>query len=162
MNLIDILIAAFCIGFAVSGLLNGLVRQAGGWAGLILGHLAGLKFGGVVQRMLGFEFPRAETVAYLVTFLAVYIAVRVVGSMAERRVRGSNLSGADRLTGGAAGLLKGLLLSILLVFLLVSLLPKDTQYLRNSKLAPKVVIAARWMAPAFPDKVRAAFLEKLR
>ncbi|HEY5996875.1 MAG TPA: CvpA family protein, partial [Candidatus Deferrimicrobiaceae bacterium] len=90
------------------------------------------------------------------------IAVRVIGSMAERRVRGSKLSGIDRLTGGAAGLLKGLLLSILTVFLLVVFLPRDARILKTSKLSPKVVVAARWMAPAFPDKVRQAFDEKFR
>ena len=44
MNLLDIVIAVFCIGFTGSGLLKGLVRQAAGWAGLILGHIAGVNF----------------------------------------------------------------------------------------------------------------------
>lgn len=162
MNLLDIVIAVFCIGFTGSGLLKGLVRQAAGWTGLILGHIAGVNFYGIVQRTLDLEFPKAEAAAYLITFVTVYFAVRVVGSMAERRVRGSKLSGVDRLTGGAAGLLKGLLLSILTVFLLVVFLPRDAQLLKTSKLSPRVIVAARWMAPAFPEKVRQAFDEKFR
>jgi membrane protein required for colicin V production len=162
LNLLDIAIGLLCVGFTLSGLLKGLVRQAAGWAGLILGHLAGLRFHGLVQRTFELEFPKADVVAYLITFVAVYFAARVVGSMAERRVRGSRLSGADRATGGAAGLLKGVLLSILLVFVTVVFVPRDAQFLRSSKLLPKVIGAARWMAPAFPDKVRQAFEEKLR
>ncbi len=162
MNLLDIAIAGSCIGFALSGLLKGLVRQAAGWTGLILGHLAGVKFHGFVQRMLQLDFPKAETVAYLVTFVGVYVAVRLVGSMLERRVRGSKLSGADRFIGGAAGLLKGVLLSILLVFVMVVFLPRDARFLHTSKLTPRVIVAARWMAPAFPAKVQDAFNEKFR
>ncbi len=162
MNLLDIAIAGLCAGFMLSGLLKGLVRQAAGWTGLILGHLAGVKFHGIVQRTLQLDFPKAETVAYLITFVAVYVAVRLVGGMLERRVRGSKLSGADRLSGAAAGLLKGVLLSILLVFVMVVFLPKDARFLHTSKLVPKVIVAARWMAPAFPDKVREAFNEKFR
>ena len=146
----------------LGGILKGLVRQASGWAGLILGHIAGVNFYGIVQRALQLDFPKAETVAYLITFLVVYFGVRFVGSMVERRVRGSVLSGADRLGGGAAGLLKGLLLSVLLVFLLVVFLPRDARFLQTSKLAPKVVVAAKWMSPAFPAKVREAFNEKFR
>lgn len=162
MNLLDIVIGAFCIGFTLSGILKGLVRQAAGWAGLILGHLAGMKFHGVVQRALQLDFPHAETVAYLITLLGLYMAARFAGSLTERRVRGSKLSGADRAMGGAAGLLKGVLLSVLLVFVLVVFLPRDAHFLLTSKLAPKVVVAAKWMAPAFPDKVREAFTEKFR
>jgi membrane protein required for colicin V production len=162
VNLIDIVIALFCVGFCLSGLFKGLVRQAAGWAGLILGHLAGLRFNGLVVRALKLDFPRAETAGYLIAFVVVYVAARLVGSLVEGRVRGSKLSGADRVAGGAAGLLKGVLLSILLVFLLVAFLPRDAQYLRASRLAPYVIEAAHRLSPAFPAKVREAFDEKFR
>jgi membrane protein required for colicin V production len=162
VNLLDIAIAGFCVGFGLSGLLKGLVRQAAGWAGLILGHLAGVNFHGPVQRLFQLDFPKAEAVAYLIAFLAVYVLVRLVGGLLEGRIRGSKLSGADRLAGGAAGFLKGLLLSILLVFLLVVFLPRDARFLHTSKLAPKVIVAAKWMSPVFPAKVREAFDEKFR
>lgn len=162
MNLLDVAIGAFCIGFALSGILKGLVRQAAGVAGIVLGHLAGTRFHPEAQRWLQLDFPYAEAVAYALVLAAVYVAVRLAGGLLEGRIRGSRLSGADRLGGAAAGLLKGVLLSVLLVFLLVVFLPRDARFLRSSKLAPKVMVAARWMSPVFPAKVRAAFDEKLR
>jgi uncharacterized membrane protein required for colicin V production len=162
VSLLDLVIAVFCIGFALSGLLKGLVRQASSWIGLILGHLAGVKYFATAQQYLKLDFPRAETAAYVIVFVVVYLAVRFAGGFLEQRVRASKLSGTDRLAGGLAGFLKGLLLSILLVFVLVVFLPKDGSFLKSSKLAPKVVVAARWMSPLFPEKVRASFNEKFR
>jgi len=52
-------------------------------------------------------------------------------------VRKSKLSGADRLAGMAAGLVKGALFSILIVFLLVILLPRDARLLRESESGPR-------------------------
>jgi len=98
----------------------------------------------------------------MAVFLAVYLAVRLIGALIEGRVRNSKLSGADRLAGMAAGLLKGVLLSILLVFLLVVLLPRDARVLRESKAAPTAIVAGRWLAAAFPERIAESFREKMR
>jgi membrane protein required for colicin V production len=160
VNLLDIAIIALCLGFALYGIVQGVVRQLFSWGGLILGHIAGVKYYDTAQQRLHLDFPHGEIVAYLLTFLATYLACRLVGLLIERWVRGSELSGTDRAAGMLAGFVKGALLSILLVFVLVILLPRDTGLLRQSTLAPRAMVAATWVAKIFPEKIRDAFREK--
>ena len=161
MNLLDIVIAVLCLGLAVHGIFQGMVRQLFSWGGLIAGHIAGVKFYAIAQERLRLDFSHGDVVAYLLTFLAVYLAVRLAGLLVERWVRGSALSGTDRIAGMLAGFGKGVLLSVLLVFVLVILLPRNASFLRESKLAPKAMVAARWIQKVFPERIRHAFQEKI-
>lgn len=162
MNLLDICIMAICVVLALLGLLKGFVRQAVSIAGLILGHILAVRYNAEVQKLLQFDFPHAGVAAYLLALLAVYIAVRLLGLLIERWIRGTKLSGLDRLLGLLAGAAKGALLSILLVFLLVVILPRNAALVKNSKLAPRVLVAAEWLEKVFPDQIRESFREKLR
>jgi uncharacterized membrane protein required for colicin V production len=162
MNLLDLILAVLIVGFAVSGIARGLVRQLFSLGGLVAGHLSGIRYYAFAQGKLGLSFQYAEVVGYAVVFLAAYLAVRLIGGLIEGRVRTSKLSGSDRLAGMAAGLLKGALSSILIVFLLVILLPRDARLLRESKAAPTAVAAGTWLAAAFPERFAESFREKIR
>jgi len=162
MNPLDLVLAAMLAGFAVSGIVRGLVRQVFTLGGLLAGHLIGIRYASPAQAKLGFEFRYSEVASYAILFLAVYLAVRLAGGWIEGRVRKSKLSGTDRFGGMLAGLVKGALFSILLVFLLVIFLPADARLLRESKAAPVAVAAGKRLAAAFPERFAEAFREKLR
>jgi membrane protein required for colicin V production len=162
VSFLDVVIAVLCLGFAVYGIFQGMVRQLFSWGGLLLGHIAGVKFYATAQSQLRLDFPHGDVVGYLLTFLGVYLVVRLAGLVVERWIRSSELSGTDRAAGMLAGFAKGALLSVLLVFVLVIILPKDTAFLRESKLAPTAMKAARWMEKLFPEKIREGFREKIR
>src|SRR5512134_781285 len=162
MNSLDIGILALCAVLGLLGLLQGFIRQAASWAGLILGLVAGWRYGEAARMLLQFDFTGGAVAAYLLVLLAVYIAVRLIGLLVERWVRGTKLSGADRFLGLLAGLAKGVLVSILLVFFLVLLLPRDASLLKGSKISPRLMVAARWMEGAFPERIRESFREKMR
>src|SRR3990172_12527007 len=161
MNLLDLLLAVLVAWFAVSGIVQGLVRQLFSLGGLIAGHLAGIRYYAFAQGKLGLSFQYAEVVGYAVVFMGVYLSVRLIGGLIEGRVRESKLSGTDRLAGMAAGLGKGALLSILIVFLLVILLPRDARLLREAKAAPTAVAAGKRLAAAFPERFAESFREKV-
>ena len=162
MNLLDLLLAVLVAWFAVSGIIQGLVRQIFSLGGLIAGHLAGIRYYAYAQGKLGLSFQYAEVAGYAVVFMGVYLSVRLIGGLIEGQVRESKLSGTDRLAGMAAGLVKGSLLSVLVVFLLVILLPRDTRLVRESKAAPTVIAAGKWFAAAFPERFAESFREKVR
>jgi membrane protein required for colicin V production len=162
MNPLDICIVALCAALGLFGLLMGFVRQAASWAGLILGLAAGWKYGAAAQKFLRLDFPGAAVAAYLLAVLGVYIAVRLIGLLVEQWIRGTKLSGGDRFLGMLAGLAKGAFLSVLLVFFLALLLPRDASLLKGSKLSPHLMVAARWMEDAFPERIRESFREKTR
>lgn len=160
MNVIDVVLAVLCVWFVVAGIARGLVSQLFSLGGIVAGHLAGIRYYAEAVSILKLSFQYSEAVGYLAVFLAVYVAFRLVGGLIEGRVRASKLSGADRLAGGAAGLVKGALLSVLLVFLLVILLPPDSRVLRESKAAPYAVSAGRRLAAVFPERIADSFREK--
>lgn len=162
MNPLDIGIVALCAVLALFGLLRGFVRQAASLAGLVLGHILAVRYNAGVQKLLHFDFPHAGIAAYLLALLAVYIAVRLLGLLIERWIRGTKLSGTDRFLGALAGAVKGALFSILLVFVLVVLLPRDAALLKSSRLAPRALTAAGWIEKTFPEKIRESFREKFR
>lgn len=162
MNPLDIGIAAMVAVLALLGLLKGLVRQAASWAGLILGLVAGWKFGAAVQKPLDLDFTGGAAASYLLVILAVYIAVRLAGLLVERWVRGTKLSGTDRFLGMLAGAAKGVLLAVLLAFFLALLLPRDAPLLSGSRFYPRLAAAALWMEGAFPEGIRESFREKMR
>jgi membrane protein required for colicin V production len=161
MNLLDLILAVLMAWFAVSGIARGLVQQLFSLGGLVAGHLSGIRYYSFAQAKLGLSFQYAEVVAYVVVFLAAYLAVRLIGVLIEGRVRNSKLSGSDRLAGMVAGLVKGALLSILIVFLLVILLPRDARILRESKAAPIAVAAGKRLADVFPERFSESFREKV-
>ena len=160
MNPLDIAVVALCAVLAILGLLHGIVRQAASIAGLILGHLAGVKYYAQAQQYLRLDFTGGHIVAYLAALLGVYLAVRLIGLLVERWVRGTKLSGMDRFLGLLAGSAKGVLLAVLLVFLLVILLPRDASLLKGSKLAPRLIVAAGWAEKVFPERIGQSFREK--
>ena len=160
MNLLDLILAVLIAWFAVSGIARGLVQQLFSLGGMVAGHLTGVRYYPFAQAKLGLSFQFAEVVAYVVVFLAAYLAVRLIGVLIEGRVRNSKLSGSDRLAGMVAGLVKGALLSILIVFLLVILLPRDARMLRESKAAPMAVAAGKRLADVFPERFAESFREK--
>ncbi len=162
MNTLDIGIVALCLVLALLGMLRGMVRQAAGWGGLILGLVAGWRYHAEARKLLRMDFPAGDVAAYLLAVLAVYVAVRLIGLLVERWVRGTKLSGLDRFLGFLAGGVKGVLLSVLLVFFLVVLLPRDASLLKGSKLTPRLLVAARWMEGVFPERIRSTFREKVR
>jgi membrane protein required for colicin V production len=160
VNLLDWILVALVAGFFLSGLLKGIVRQAFSLGGIVAGHLAGVRWHGQARSLLKIDFPGGDAAAYVAVFLAVYLLARLLGALAEQRVRSSALSGGDRLLGGLLGLVTGAALAVLLVFVAASVLPPDASLVRGSRLAPRAERAARWASPLLPEKVRSPFLSR--
>jgi membrane protein required for colicin V production len=160
MNPVDVAVAVIALWFGLSGLLHGMVRQLFSLGGIVAGHLLGIRYYPLAQKYLKLSFQYSEAAGYLAVFLVVWVAVRLIGALVEGKVRGSKLSGMDRMAGLLVGLAKAALVSVLLVFLLVVLLPRDSRVLRESRAAPHAIAAGRWISGAFPGKIADPFLEK--
>lgn len=161
MNTPDIVIGALCLGSAILGAVVGPLRQISKLGGLVLGLVLAKKYFGWAQDVMRLRFAHGDTVAYVVVLVAVYVAVRLVGYAAEYALRGEKLSGAERLTGGLAGLVHGAAVSVLVVFVLVAVSPREASLFRESKAAPAAIAAAGWVQPVFPKELRDAFREKV-
>jgi membrane protein required for colicin V production len=96
--------------------------------------------------------------AALVSFLAVYFGVRLVGAMLGRSLRDSTLSGFDRALGVAFGSLRALiLLGVVHLIVFASSTPNPPPgWLTNAAVYPLSARAARLIQTILPNIGRAA------
>jgi membrane protein required for colicin V production len=162
-NLTDWAILAAMLAFVISAIIAGFFQEAFGIAGLVCGYLLAAWQYQHVAVWLG-RFVKADWVAEIVAFLAIFIAVMVVagiaGRMAHWVMKKAGLSTLDRVLGGFLGLLRGGL-TVAIVLVAMAAFTPSSQWLEGSQLAPYFLVvgrAATWVAP--PD-LRARFYQGL-
>lgn len=101
-----VVVLSVCIG-----LIRGLVRTVFALAAWVVGVLGVPIASPPVIRALPDGVP--HPVVYLVVFLLLFVAVRLLGSLAARGLRGLGLGGADRLLGAVLGVVRAALVILL-------------------------------------------------
>jgi membrane protein required for colicin V production len=128
MTAFDWIAAGLLGGSAILGLMRGASRQIASIVGfLIAGALAvaaGRPLGHAFEGMLHPPWL-ARVAAMALVFLAVYLAVTLVGAMISRGLRGAGLSGIDRVLGLALGLTRGLVVLGAVFLALSAVTPND-------------------------------------
>jgi membrane protein required for colicin V production len=102
------IVVVLSVGF---GLMRGLVRTVFALAAWGVGLLGVPLISPYALRMLPDAVP--HPVVYFVVFLVLFVAVRMLGSLAARGLRGLGLGGADRLLGAALGTLRAAIVILL-------------------------------------------------
>ena len=133
------------------GLLRGLVRTVfalAAWVVSLLGVPVAMHW---LVPMLPPEMPYALLVA--VIFLALFIGVRMLGSLASRALRGIGLGGADRLLGAALGAARALV-----IILLVALAAHLAGYSKRpdwqqAHCRPLLEWLVQWAEPFLPERL---------
>jgi len=95
----------------------------------------------------------ARIAAYVVIFLGTMIAGGVVAWIVGKILKLAMLSWADRLAGGAVGILGAMLAGAFLVHPLASSAPGGSNLLAGSKLAPYLATVADMGNKLAPDAV---------
>lgn len=156
MNALDIgLVVLFVMGL-VLGLTRGLVRIVIGLLSLVVAFFLASRYQDQIAAVLVSrhvsETP-ARIGAYVLVFVGTMIAGGLVAWVVGKILKLAMLSWADRLAGGAVGVLGALLAAAFLVHPLVASSPKGSQLLAESKLAPYVSVVADLGNAAAPDAV---------
>jgi membrane protein required for colicin V production len=124
MNLLDVFL---CIGLGfgvLKGIRNGFFVELASLVSILLGILAAIKFSYLMKTYLeshGFAGHRwIETIAFVLTFLAVIVGVSLLAKVFTKIADFANLGWVNKLFGGIFGLLK----TILIISILLNLLQK--------------------------------------
>jgi membrane protein required for colicin V production len=122
MNWVDLIIVIILILSAVSGFINGLIREAASLAALILGVWGAIKFSGFTAAKLYDFFDMTGhwvgVIAFLITFAVIVIIIHFVGMIADKIADAASLGFINRLLGIVFGLFKSvLLMSVFFVIL---------------------------------------------
>lgn len=117
MNWLDIVIAIILIIAGFSGFRSGLISQAFGIAGLLLGIWLGWRFASLVSGWLNLSAGYANIVSFIIILIAVIIIMYLAGLFVRKVFRLTGFGILDHLGGLLLGVVKvGLILSLLLGF----------------------------------------------
>ncbi len=122
MNWVDLVIVVILIVSAVSGFINGLIREAASLAALILGIWGAIKFSGFTAAKMYDFFDMTGhyvgIIAFLITFGVIVIIIHFIGLLADKIADAASLGFVNRLLGIAFGIFKSvLLMSVFFVIL---------------------------------------------
>lgn len=156
MNALDWgLVVLFAMGTVV-GLTRGLVRIVIGILTLIVAFFLASRYQDAIAAVLTARHV-SETPARIGAYVAVFIGTMIAGGLVAwvvgKILKLAMLSWADRLAGGAAGLLGSMLAAAFLVHPLVSSSQGGSRLLATSKLAPYVTVVADVGNSVAPDAV---------
>src|SRR5438270_3837359 len=138
MNALDYIIIAVIVLSTLGAMAHGFLREAFGLAGVVVGYLFAAWWYWRISAMLA-PHVNSQWVADLAGFLIVFFAVAalagVIGRIARWGAEAVGLRWADRVLGGAFGVVRGALV-VMVVLLGITAFQPDTSLLMNSRLAP--------------------------
>ena len=165
VNTFDVLLLVLVGLLVLLGVLRGLTRLLIGAGALVAAFMLAAQFHWQVAvsmaRVVEMTEPVANRVAYLAIFLGTVLAGALVASALGRLLRASKLGWADRLAGGAVGLVTALLAAALVILPVVAYAPSGAALLHNSVLAPYVTVVADIANPLLPDRLSGQYRDKM-
>ena len=107
MEIIDIIILVLLVIGFISGLKDGLVKQAAGLIGLVAGLLLGKKLylfvAAQLTPLLGMSERTTQIVAFVLILIVVPLLFSLVAWLISKLLKGVGLGWINRLLGGVAG-----------------------------------------------------------
>lgn len=115
MNVLDIVIIIILVIAGIGGLRRGVIAQACGIAGILLGILLAFRFSNRLSEWLHVGEGFSWLLSFVIIVLAVALVLYFVGWLVRKVVHGIGLGIIDRIGGFILGVVKwGLILSLLL------------------------------------------------
>lgn len=137
MNWIDAVIIILLILSAVSGFINGFVKEVASLAALILGIWGAIRFSSFTAGRLYDYFDMTGQyvgiVAFLITFIIIVVIINFIGILADRLVDSVSLGFVNRLLGIAFGFLKTILI-LSVIFVVLNVIDSKKPFLPKEKI----------------------------
>jgi len=107
------------------------------------------------------ETAYLNILSFLIIFCGVLIIVGILGVIIKYLLNIAFLGWVDRIGGVGFGLVKGILIASILFITLTAFLPKGSDFLKNSMLAPHVSWVSEKMAKVVSKEMKQDFMAKL-
>jgi len=163
MNVFDVgLLVVACI-LVLVGVVKGLVRILIGVAALVAAFALAAQYHRPLGEWLGWSRVPDDAmmlVSYILIFLGVMLLGGLVAFLLRKLLKAAMLGWADRLAGAALGLVAATLAAALLVLPMIAY-SGGSEMLRESVLAPYVVVVADVAAPLVPDDLERLYHERI-
>ena len=164
MNPFDILIIIILVYCVVRGLFRGLVKEVSSIFGVLGGFYAAYSYypqvANLLSRLVTDEAYR-NILAFLIIFCCVLILINVLGIIIKYLLNIAFLGWVDRVFGLLFGMTKGILIVSVLFIILTTFLTKGAPVIKNSLLAPHVMLVSENMAKVVSADMKKKFQKNL-
>ncbi|HZU22340.1 MAG TPA: CvpA family protein [Terriglobales bacterium] len=152
MNALDYIIVAVVVLSTLGAMAHGFLREAFSLGGVVVGYLvAAWQYWRISAWLAPHVNPRwvGDLAGFLIIFFAVAALAGIIGRIARWGADAVGLRWADRVLGGAFGLVRGALFTMVVLLGIAAFQP-SAALLKNSQLAPYFLVIGRgatWLAP---------------
>ncbi|MBT1700049.1 CvpA family protein [Fulvivirgaceae bacterium PWU4] len=159
MSGIDIVICVILLIGAYTGFKEGFLMELFSFLAILLGVLGGFKLMGWAMLMLGDKFNVDQKVlpyvAFAVVFIAIVIAVRLLGNLIKVSIDKTFLGRVDQVAGAILGFFKTAFLLSVILWIVDSLkVDLPLRWTADSWILPKVAgfapVITGWIGEFFP------------
>ena len=164
MNLLDLAILVIVVLVTVRGFSRGIIQEAATLFGIVASFFLACYYYNELARFLLRYTQNYLVVLYFFSFLLLFglslFLFRALGLLIKKMVRFTLFGWVDRLLGGVFGLIKGGVVVFFLITLLTLLLPKQSAFINNSRLFPRVIALTDQLTMLIPGKITEDFNRK--
>lgn len=164
MNPLDIavtVVLGFCL---IRGFFRGLVKELASIVGVLAGFIAANLYYTILSDFLVRWISRSaylNILSFLLIFCGVFIIVSILGTVIRYLMNITSLGWLDRIFGFGLGALKGILISSVLLIALTTFLPKQSPVIKESSLAPYIMVVADKMGRVVSQEMKNTFTDKV-
>lgn len=115
MNILDIILLVLLVIAAIIGWRKGIIVQACGIAGLVLGIMFAMRFSRSVGIWLGLSDAAAAVIGFIIILVVCIIVLALVGYLFKKIFRLTGFGILDRIGGALLGAVKAALLTGILM-----------------------------------------------
>ena len=160
MNILDILIAVI-VGFClVRGIFRGIIKELTSIVGVFVGFFVAYNYYPIVAHVLSrfiVNKSHLNIVSFFLVFTVLFFAVGLVGLILKHVFKAVAIVWADRILGGTFGLVMAILIVSVLLVPLTTFLPQKSPIIKDSFLAPYVIIISEKMVAFVPKDMKEEF-----
>jgi len=165
MNPFDIIIIVIFTYFLIMGFFRGMIREISAIAGVLGGFFTALfTYKYLADYLSGWVSDPSyqKILSFLIIFSVVFMTVGIIGLIIKYLLKIADLRWTDRLLGGVFAGLKAVLVASVLLVVFTTFLTRDAPFLRQSVLAPYVMVVSEQMARMVSKDMKKEYQSKLK
>ena len=162
MHLLDWILLIIVVLSVVSALVKGFVYEALMMAATVAAVILGIwKYPALAAHMGWVHLEALRSfLAFLFIFIAVLLAAALAARILRKMVQAAGMGMADRLLGGALGLVRGVVICLALLIAMTAF-PFDLSLVHNSRFAPDFLSIGEAFSGLLPAQMRHGFQHSL-
>ena len=161
LDVVIIIIGGFCL---IRGIFRGLIKEMSSIVGVLGGFYGAYTYYPEVSKLLSGWISNTgylNILSFLIIFVGVFLAVSILGVIIKYFLNIAFMGWIDRICGAGFGFVKGVLIVSVLIVALTAFLPKGASIVKNSLLAPHVMVISENLAKVVSQDMKRQFREKI-